>query len=140
MASTPEEALADWTRASCDTKELRLRDVIHLPCIMYAPGRVVVWQEDDQVPEYQELVGPLAGSICELKSYELVGANELKHIYKATYDRFRPDGSTIWTGVVTLLTVLNRDGDWRIVLNNGLGSPSVPPELLAEIAAARESD
>ena len=77
------------------------------------------------------------GSICELKSYELVGANDLKRIYRATYDRFRPDGTTIWTGVVTLLTVLNTDGDWRIVLNNGLGSP--PPELLAEIAAAREA-
>ena len=140
MASTPEEALQDWTRASCDTKELKLRDVIHLPCIMHTPGGVTVWLEPDDVPEYQQLPGPLAGSICELKSYELVGANDLKHIYLATYDRFRPDGSTIWTGVRTLLTVLNEDGDWRIVLNNGLGSPSVPHELLAEIASARESN
>ena len=37
------------------------------------------------------------GSICELKSYELVGANDLKRIYRATYDRFRPDGTTIWS-------------------------------------------
>jgi len=135
MASTPEQALMDWTRASCDTKELRLCDVIHLPCVMYTPGRVVVWQKPEDVPEYQELVGPLAGSICELKSYELLGANEIKQIYRATYDRFRPDGSVIWTDVVTFLTVLNKDGDWPIVLNNGLGSP--PPELLAEITAAR---
>ena len=138
MASTPEEALFAWTRASCDTKELRLLDVIHLPCIMHTPGRVVVWLEPDEVPEYQPLPGPLAGSICELKSYELIGANELKRVYRATYDRFKADGTTIWTGVETLLTVLNKDGDWRIVLNNGLGTP--PPELLAEIAAARESD
>ena len=138
MASTPEQALVDWTRASCDTKELRLRDVIHLPCVMYTPGRVVIWQEEADVPEYQELVGPLAGSICVLKSYDLVGANAVKSIYRATYDRFRPDGSAIWKDVVTLLTVLNKDGDWRIVINDGLGSP--PAELLAEIAAARDSD
>jgi hypothetical protein len=138
MASTPEQALDDWTRASCDTKELRLRDVIHLPCVMYTPNRVVIWQEEADVPEYQELVGPLAGSTCVLKAYDLIGSNPVKCIYRATYDRFRPDGTAIWRDVVTLLTVLNKDGDWRIVINDGLGWH--PPELMAELAAARDSD
>ena len=40
---------------------------------------------------------------------------------------------------VEAVAIYAADGDWRIVINDGLGSPSA--ELMAaEIAAARESD
>ena len=120
MASTPEEAIREQIKAIGDCKEIKLAETIHLPFQHYDAyaERVYQWNRPEEVPEYfQAPALNWAGTYCKLDSLEPVFAGDKKIAFKIEATRFNPDGSVMQT-FEAIYTVLNKDGDWRVVQRN----------------------
>ena len=120
MASTPKDAIVEHIKAIGDRQERKLAETIHLPFQHYEPNavRVFQWNSPEEVPEYIRMPHPSwAGTYCELDSIEPIFASDIKIAYKIEVTRLHADGSVMQT-FEAVYTVLNRDGDWRVVQRN----------------------
>ena len=126
MAETPEQALLDGFEVGSDRKRMRIRDAVHLPFVHFGwnpswsrPGgtQAYLWSEAEQVPEYGRFPEEWAGSYLSMDAHELVIGNDHKRAYKVDGTRYHPDGSAMQT-FEAIYTVINVDGDWRLVLRN----------------------
>ena len=120
MPESAEEAVRQHMTAIGDTKEIRLADTIHLPFQHYSADAewVFPWDGPEQVPEYMELLDPRwAGTHCILNSTELLASSDKKSVFRVNVTRYKVDGSPLQT-FEALYTVLEKDGDWRVVHRN----------------------
>ena len=120
MPSTPEEAVALHVKAIGDTREVKMKDTIHLPFQHYSARAewVFQWNTPDDVPEYMEMLDPKwAGTSCALKNITLIAKSEHKAAFLVLATRFRADGRAM-QDFQAIYSVLNKDGDWRVVNRN----------------------
>jgi hypothetical protein len=124
MATTPEAAVQDAIDSSGSLEVKTFRETIHLPLhqVGVGPALSPIYLEEADVPEYrsdgwEETNPEWVGSTNELRTYNLIIADENKAAYLIKAARFCADGRLMQT-YDAIFTVANQNGDWRLISRN----------------------